>query len=155
MPLKKNKKSLAEKRQAEKNRYQKIKDDPVKWEAQQEKERHKYLKKKEKKSVQSIAALTPRAQRTKRHNWRISSQNYRNNLKTKSKVQQFLNENSPPCSENESEPEVQSARAHQGRKLAAKFRKQRWRSQKQNAEKIEHLEAQILIIRNANMNSQN
>lgn len=93
---------LVAKREAEKKRYNKIKNDPVKYEQQKLKEKLKYLKKKEKKLVKPISEMTSREKRAKRKAWRNNSKNYRENKKKKETVvKNFLRAHSPPDSDNE------------------------------------------------------
>lgn len=67
---------LLRKRLKEKERYQKMKDDPIKKELMKEKERKKYENKKLKKQVKSIKDMTPREARVKRKQWRKNANSY-------------------------------------------------------------------------------
>lgn len=103
--------SDARKQQAEKKkihaekqreRRRKIKEDPVKCAVQKEKEKQRYLKKKERKVVKPIAEKTIREQRHQRKRWRINIQNHRKNKaearQTEENTAQFLMNNTPPGS---------------------------------------------------------
>lgn len=68
---------LKNKREAQRKRYQKIKNDPAAYEKQKEKERQKYLKKKMKGIIKPIAEMTAREKRSKRKQWKTNSRNYR------------------------------------------------------------------------------
>ena len=81
---------LQKKRDAERARYQKIKSDPVKLAEQKEKERLKYLKKKEKGTRKSISDMTPREQRKTRKKWRAYSASYYSRLIFKKKGNRYI-----------------------------------------------------------------
>lgn len=62
---------------AAKSRLEKIKSDPILLAEYKEKERQKYLKKKEKGQRKSIQDMTPREQRKIRKKWKKYSTDYR------------------------------------------------------------------------------
>lgn len=68
---------LQKKREAEKARLSRIRNDPVKLAEYKEKERLRYLKKKEKGQRKSIKDMTPREQRITRKNWKGYAKDYR------------------------------------------------------------------------------
>ncbi|GBL92005.1 hypothetical protein AVEN_102567-1 [Araneus ventricosus] len=72
---------LEKKREAERERYYKIKNDPAAYEEQKEKERQKYLKKKMKGVVKPVAKMTAREQKIKRKHWKNNSKTYRMRLR--------------------------------------------------------------------------
>lgn len=53
-----NKDRLAKKRDAERKRRERIKKDPVKWQEMQQKEREKYLLKKENRQIKNVATMS-------------------------------------------------------------------------------------------------
>lgn len=67
---------LEKKRIAEKKRYETIKRDPEKAALRKEKERQKYLKKKEKGQRKVVADMTDREKRQARKKWRKYSKTY-------------------------------------------------------------------------------
>ncbi|KAK0170557.1 hypothetical protein PV328_008394 [Microctonus aethiopoides] len=71
---------LEKKRQAEKLRYQKIKNDPEKYELQKQKDKEKYLKKKEKRIIKTVDQMTPREQRKARKMWKKKARERRQRL---------------------------------------------------------------------------
>ncbi|KAL4702763.1 hypothetical protein ACJJTC_002303 [Scirpophaga incertulas] len=101
----KNKKSTEEKlalqRLYKRKKYEEIKKDPEKYAAQKEKERLRYLRRKEQKKLKTIDDLTPRQQRQKRKLWRESRHRYVEKKKKEKIVEQMLIDNSPPTSDEE------------------------------------------------------
>jgi len=69
-------KVLKIKKECERNRLAKIKSDPELKAKQKEKERQKYLRKKEKGIVKSITDLPVRDQKKQRKEWKINSRKY-------------------------------------------------------------------------------
>ncbi|XP_046975173.1 protein PXR1-like [Vanessa cardui] len=92
---------LAQQRLHKKEKYQEIKNDPEKYAIQKEKERLRYLKRKEQKKLKSIKDLTPRQQRQQRKKWKENRQRYVEKKKQARAVQQMLVDNSPPTSDEE------------------------------------------------------
>lgn len=92
---------LAKDRLRKRENYIRIKNDPELYSIQKEKERIRYLARKEKKNVCSITEMTPRAQREQRRRWRKNSQNYLKRKEEQKKVTKILIENSPPDSDAE------------------------------------------------------
>lgn len=71
---------LQKKREAERIRYQKIKNDPEKYELQKQKEKEKYFKKKEKGIIKTVNQMTPREQRKARKIWKKKARERRQRL---------------------------------------------------------------------------
>lgn len=67
---------LEKKRVAERLRYERIKRDPVRFAAQREKERQKYLKQKEKGQRKLVSQMSPREKREARKKWKCYSSTY-------------------------------------------------------------------------------
>lgn len=101
-PKAKEIKSRAEK---ERERRRKIKEDPIKRAHNKEKERLRYLDKKNRKVVKPICELSVRSQRQQRKKWKESSKRYRTKivaLKRNSDAQEkYLAQNTPPESDSE------------------------------------------------------
>lgn len=76
---------LQKKREAERKRYAKIKNDPQKREELREKERLKYLKKKEKGTRKLVENMTPREHRDAKKKWKQHCTKYRSKKKSISK----------------------------------------------------------------------
>lgn len=92
---------LEKKRESERLRRERIKNDPVKLAEQQEKERLKYLKKKEKGQRKIISQMTEREKRKTRKKWKESSKHYREKLKTEKNATNFIQQATPPPSDVE------------------------------------------------------
>ncbi|KAL3274298.1 hypothetical protein HHI36_015703 [Cryptolaemus montrouzieri] len=92
---------LEKKRQAEKLRYQRIKNDPVKNAQLKEKEKQQYKKKKEKGQIKTIKDMSEREQRAIRKIWREKTKKHRDRVKL-----QITRNNpiTPPASDNEDQP---------------------------------------------------
>lgn len=80
---------------AEKARIEKIKSDPVLLADYKEKERQRYLKKKENGQRKCISDMTPREQRICRKKWKNYSSDYRKNQKAKKVCNNFILQNTP------------------------------------------------------------
>ncbi|XP_049876011.1 uncharacterized protein LOC126377838 [Pectinophora gossypiella] len=87
---------------AAKARLQKIKSDPVLLAQHKEKERLKYLKKKEKGQRKFVQDMTSREHRKIKKKWKKYSSDYRKNLKLQKVCDNFVVENTPPSSDDES-----------------------------------------------------
>lgn len=74
---------LQRKREAEKLRYQKIKNDPVKNKLQKQKEKLRYLIKKEKGMIKTVDQMTYKEQIQARMKWRKKAREYRRRLALK------------------------------------------------------------------------
>lgn len=92
---------LAQQRLHKRQKYEEIKKDPEKYAAQKEKERLRYLKRKEQNKIKSVKDLTPRQQRQKRKQWRENRQRYIEKKKKEKAIEQMLVDNSPPTSDDE------------------------------------------------------
>ncbi|CAH0550451.1 unnamed protein product [Brassicogethes aeneus] len=138
---------LRKKREAEKKRYERLKQDPEGREKLRQKERDQYSKKKENNIVQPISELSKRDQRMKRKQWRKNSTTYRLRKKQTENENHFLEENTPPPSpvrlENVNDVPRDTPQSILGRRLAAKNRKIRSRRSKEKNELIEKLKKKI------------
>ncbi|CAH0558950.1 unnamed protein product [Brassicogethes aeneus] len=138
---------LRKKREAEKKRYERLKQDPEGREKLRQKERDQYSKKKENNIVQPISKLSKRDQRMKRKQWRKNSTTYRLRKKQTENENHFLEENTPPPSpvrlENVNDVPRDTPQSISGRRLAAKNRKIRSRRSKEKNELIEKLKKKI------------
>ncbi|CAH2979454.1 unnamed protein product [Chilo suppressalis] len=91
---------LAKDRLRKRENYAQIKNDPELYLLQKEKERSRYLARKEKKKICSIKDMTPRAQREQRRRWRKNSQKYLQKKAENIRLEKMLVENSPPPSDS-------------------------------------------------------
>lgn len=88
------------KQEYDRKRREKMKADPVTLEILREKERIKYLKKKEKGQVKPISAMSSRERRQKKKNWKKNSQTYRDKtVKVRKNLARLLDETPPPSPE--------------------------------------------------------
>lgn len=92
---------LAKDRLRKKSQYAEIKNNPELYAIQKEKERKRYLLRKEKKKICSIKDMTPRAQREQRKRWRKNARNYLNKKNEQKRIENILINNSPPESEED------------------------------------------------------
>lgn len=131
MPPKKkpklSKEEIASKKTAPaKARLEKIKSDPVLLAEYKEKERLKYLKKKEKGQSKSIQDMTPREQRKIRKKWKKYSTDYRKKKIIRKDCENYVAQNTPPTSENEEnvapEPQINNNNNENLRQVEAKRR---------------------------------
>lgn len=98
-----------EKKEYDRKRREKIKSDPESFKILREKERLKYLKKKEKGQVKPISIMSSRERRLKRKNWKKNSQTYRDKKTTVCKnLARVLDETPPPSPEPIIEPRFQN-----------------------------------------------
>ncbi|CAH1999970.1 unnamed protein product [Acanthoscelides obtectus] len=109
-PIKKkilSKEEIAKKKSEQpKRRLETIKNDPVLLAAYKEKERLKYLKKKEKGQRKCVKDMTPREHRKARKNWVAYSSDYRKKQKIRDNTDKYVDQNTPPSSEDEIIPEA-------------------------------------------------
>ncbi|CAH1998001.1 unnamed protein product [Acanthoscelides obtectus] len=125
-----SKEEIASKKSAAaKARLEKIKSDPVLLAEYKEKERVKYLRKKEKGQRKSIQDMTPREQRNIRKQWKKYSTNYRKKKTIRKDCENYVVQNTPPTSENESseenvdpEPQINNNNNENSRQVEAKRR---------------------------------
>lgn len=96
-----NQEKLANDRLRKKREYMKIKSDPELYRIQKEKERKRYLLKKENNKIQSIKDMSTRAQREQRRRWRENSRKYYKKKEEQRKIERILLENSPPDTDND------------------------------------------------------
>ncbi|KAI8420458.1 hypothetical protein MSG28_008946 [Choristoneura fumiferana] len=106
IPLSKEEKAKKKSEQAKK-RLEKIKNDPILLAKYKEKERLKYLKKKEKGQRKCVKDMTPREHRKMKKNWSTYSAAYRQNKKIGKLADKYMDENTPPSSDGENNPQVQ------------------------------------------------
>lgn len=139
MPFSREEK-LRRKREAEKRRYDRMKQDPEGREKLRQKERDQYSKKKENKIIRPISQLNEREKRAKRKQWRQTSKTYRQKRKQTQIENEFLERNTPPASpvpvENINEPHQVTPQSISGKRLAARNRKVRSRRSKEREEMI-------------------
>lgn len=106
---------LAKAKIARRNRYAKIKADPVLYALEKEKERQRYKKRREQKKLLSVEEMTPRARRLQRKKWR---ENFRKHFQKKKLIKagiKHINENTPSSSDSEgnsNDNENRSMRLH-------------------------------------------
>lgn len=87
---------LQKQREAERKRYEKIKNDSQKREKLREKECLKYLKKKEKGTRKLVKNMTPREHRDAKKKWKKHCTKYRNKKKVLANItNSFIKENTP------------------------------------------------------------
>ncbi|KAL4721472.1 hypothetical protein ACJJTC_001026, partial [Scirpophaga incertulas] len=84
---------LAKDRLRKREKYALIKNDPELYSLHKEKEKKRYLARKERKSIVSIKDMTPRAQRDQRRRWRRNTQNYLQRKAEKNRFEKILVEN--------------------------------------------------------------
>ena len=114
---------LEKKRQAEPARYQRIKNDPAKRSELQEKERLKYLRKKEQGKVKAAKGMTPRENRLARKRWRENVAAYRRRQKALADItNRIVRENTPDSLTDEQARQEQENNSEDRRKIAAKKR---------------------------------
>ncbi|CAG9823958.1 unnamed protein product [Phaedon cochleariae] len=139
MPISREEK-LRRKREAEKRRYDRMKQDPEEREKLRQKERDQYSKKKEKKIIRPISQLNEREKRAKRKEWRQTSKTYRQKRKQIQIQNEFLEQNTPPASplsvENINEVHQVTPQSISGKRLAARNRKVRSRRSKEREKMI-------------------
>lgn len=108
---KKTKQTIEQKRERDRlqkqKKYAEIKKDPEKYAEVKEKEKARYLKRKENKKIKSAEDMTPRQLRNQRKMWRINSKRHYENKKKEKAIQQLLIDNSPPNSDTEALPAEQ------------------------------------------------
>ncbi|XP_060801187.1 uncharacterized protein LOC132904255 [Amyelois transitella] len=109
IPLSKEEKAKKKSEQAKK-RLEKIKNDPVSLAEYKEKERLKYLRKKEKGQRKCVKDMTPREHRKVKKNWITYSAAYRQNKKVVKHADKYIDENTPPTSDGENGLQVPQQR---------------------------------------------
>lgn len=133
---------LRKKREAERRRYNRLKQDEEGANWLKEKEKKQYALKKKKGTVKPIDKCTPRQQRIKRKNWRKISKRYRENKKIKELQGDYVQNNTPPESENESfDDEALQDIAKQRR--SNKIRKRRSRESAKKDKLISKLKSKV------------
>lgn len=134
--------TLLRKRIRERERYEKIKNDPAKYEMQKEKERRKYENKKKKKQVKLVKEMSSRELRIKRKQWRKNSLRY-----LKNKKEQFVLPDSPAYSDEEShiniQPNIASKQKNSGRKQIRRDRSKVIKRNKMLLLKISRLKTKL------------
>ncbi|KAL4712046.1 hypothetical protein ACJJTC_003713 [Scirpophaga incertulas] len=147
---------LEKKRQAERLRYQRIKNDPVKNAELKEKERQQYQKKKEKGQIKSIHDMTEREQRAIRKIWREKTRKHRARVKLQS-IRNFPV--TPPESDNEDQPSLPQnnialdakRRSETQRKLRNKLIKRQKNEIKELRQKVRDYKKKLLRINKQEM----
>jgi hypothetical protein len=91
----------------EQKKRDKIKSDPVAYAKQQEKERLRYLSKKQRGVVKPIETLTQREKRAKRKEWRGNAQRSRSKKQLQKRTLEMLRTNTPDSSSSGSDDDVQ------------------------------------------------
>ncbi|XP_045496936.1 uncharacterized protein LOC123695211 [Colias croceus] len=92
---------LVEAKLRRRKKYEEIKNDPEKYAVQKEKERLRYLKRKEQKQIKSAADMTPREKRLQRKKWKENTKRYIEKQKANRRIQQLLIDGTPPSSDRE------------------------------------------------------
>ncbi|KAK9871756.1 hypothetical protein WA026_014211 [Henosepilachna vigintioctopunctata] len=134
---------LRKKREAERKRYEKIKNGPQKMEELREKERLKYLKKKEKGTRKLVESMTPREHRDVKKKWKEQCTKYRNKKKVLANItNSFIIENTPdsdvPMSCEMSTPRVAEIKNKNKEKML------RYKMKKKKDEEIKELQKRVL-----------
>ncbi|KAI8442439.1 hypothetical protein MSG28_005952 [Choristoneura fumiferana] len=112
------------KKEYDRKRREKMKSDPTSFEVLREKERLKYLKKKEKGQVKPISNMSSRERRVKRKTWKKNSQTYRDNrAKVRKNLTRLLDETPPPSPGPVIEVDIQNNNEVRGL-VAARRRRQ-------------------------------
>lgn len=141
---------LRKKREAEKRRYERLKQDPEGALRLKEKEKVQYAAKKKKGIIKPIDKCSPRQQRLKRKQWRQSSLTYRTNCKLKLQQRTLLEHNSPPDSEAESLQDAETLKTSASRRRANKLRKQRSRENRKKDKTISKLKRKVEKLKKRN-----
>lgn len=135
---------LEKKRQAERLRYQKIKNDPDKYALQQEKERKKYERKKDKGVIKTVDKMTPREQRKARKMWKEKSRERRRRLAITAVSNVPMK---PPSSGNEAQrPATQRSsdrRLQEAKRKSDRQRRLRNETIKKQAQRISKLKTTV------------
>lgn len=93
------------KKEYDRKRREKLKNCPESLEKLREKERLKYLKKKEKGQVKSVSAMSSRERRQKQKQWRLNSSKYREkNQNVRKNLERLMNETPPACPVSPAKP---------------------------------------------------
>lgn len=118
---------LQRKRDAERKRYERNKNDPQKREELREKERIKYLKKKEKGTRKLVKNMTSREHREAKKKWKEHCTKYRSKRKVLRNVTNtFVRENTPDSETNPTQPPTpqisESIRTQKNREKMLRYR---------------------------------
>lgn len=100
---KKKEERKKKKKEYEQKRRDKIRSDPIAYEAAKAKERKRWKKRKDEKKVKEIKDMTPREQRNQRAVWRKEYRTKQENKKRQERALRIATENSPPTSDEESD----------------------------------------------------
>lgn len=98
---------------ARRERYAKIKSDPLKYAQEKEKERQRYLKRKQSKKILSIQDLTPKAKKLKRKKWRDNFRKYYQRKLLLKRGQELMDLNTPSASDTDDPLKIDVERAQQ------------------------------------------
>lgn len=137
---------LEKKRQAEKLRYQRIKNDPEKYELQKQKDKEKHFKKKEKGIIKTVDQMTPREQRKARKVWKKKARKRRQRLA----LQNITN---VPVTLSISDDVAQIQRENSDRRVVTakiksdRARRQRYLINKKKDEKINNLKTKLACFK--------
>lgn len=143
---------LEKKRKAERDRYQRIKIDSQKYEEQREKERQKYLQKRERGIIKAAKDMIPRENRIARKRWRTNVTAFRaKRAALKEMTNNFIRSTSSPNSDNEhprdefanEEPQKPDKKASCGRKKSERIRKLRNKVLKQQQGEIQRFKTKL------------
>lgn len=137
---------LQRKREAERKRYERIKNDPQKKEALRETERLKYLKKKEKGTRKLVENMTPRQHREAKKTWKKHCTKYRNKKKGLANITNaFIRENTPESDVSNSSqmPTPEVAVADKIRKRKNRSKALRYRINKKKDDEIINLKKKL------------
>lgn len=116
-------KILLKKREAERLRYQKIKNDPVKYELQKQKEKEKYIKKKEKGIIKTVEQMTLREHRKAKKIWKKKARERRQRLS-------LQNISNVPATPSTSDVDNQISQSNSRKSIIAKVKSNRARRQR-------------------------
>lgn len=136
---------LQRKREAERLRYQRIKNDPQKNEEMKEKERLKYHKKKEKGTRKLVKYMNPREHRAAKKKWKKHCAKYRSKKKAMAEITNMFVRENTPNSEIEATDEPQ--RPRQSPIINAIAEKRRRRAKKLQAETMKKKDKKIEDLR--------
>ncbi|KAF9422926.1 hypothetical protein HW555_001469 [Spodoptera exigua] len=140
-----SKEDLAKKKSEQaKKRLGKIHNDPVLLAEYREKERLKYLKKKEKGKRKCVKDMTPREHRAAKKKWVAYSADYRKKQNIHNNAHKNMKPNTPPSSDEENIPEaVDNDRRVEARKRSILHRKKRNKILKEKDLLIENLRKKL------------
>lgn len=104
---------------------EKMRSDPMKHEEAKAKDRDRYKKNREEGKIKLVGEMSSRDKRIVRNAWKIRSEKYRSKKKSEKEIADFAETNTPPCSPEPQQGNVQPSTSRQqdtGKKLARKNR---------------------------------